>query len=372
LIAKEALPYKFKNEIHANEIVLLAYYIACINVEAVYQDIVKENQYQPFDGMVLTDTFQLYEQDKDMIATLLPENSSKRNRQKNQKITVIVANPPYSVQNQISYPRLDKKMKELVVDPSSARHKSGLYDTFFRALIWSSLKIDQTNGVVALVINNSWITSSIADEVRSFLAKTFSKIYIFDLKGDVRKTQFEKGLFDEGENIFGQKTQTGIALVVLVKGKVSKRGIFYATIGSGLSTHRKLGEISQIGSFNNLFAKYRYTKIAPNDQNDWINPRIKLPDDMHRLGSKSNEATSIFGEYTSGVKTNRDEWCINFSKRSLGENLKSTIDHYNSILDRPSRLSTSKRQKKKIKWDTTLETSLSRGQRARFEIQQIR
>ena len=96
LIPKQDIPYKYKNEIHANEIVLLAYYIACINVEAVYQDIVKENQYQPFNGMVLTDTFQLYEQDRDMVANLLPDNSNRRTAQKERDITVVIGNPPYS------------------------------------------------------------------------------------------------------------------------------------------------------------------------------------------------------------------------------------------------------------------------------------
>ncbi|MBT5632624.1 MAG: hypothetical protein HOJ13_07825 [Nitrospina sp.] len=164
LISEQNLDYKYKYEIHVNEVVLLAYYIAAINIESVYQDLIGENKYQSFNGMVFTDTFQLYEQEKDMIANLLPDNSKRRTKQKERNITVIIANPPYSAgqksanQNaaNISYANLDKRIEQTYAASSTATNKQDLYDSYIRAFSWETDRIGD-EGVIGFVSNAGWV-----------------------------------------------------------------------------------------------------------------------------------------------------------------------------------------------------------------------
>jgi predicted helicase len=373
LIPRKKLPCKYKNEIHANEIVLLAYYISCINIESVYQDLIRENEYHSFPGMVMTDTFQLSEIENDEVQNLMPQNSSRREKQKKISIKVIIGNPPYSVQNKIKYPKLDNSIKTLIVDKSNAKHKSGLYDSYYRAMIWAASNIDQ-NGVISFVINNSWIEASIADAFRSFLSDNFSHIYCIDLKGNIRKSRFDKAEDEEGQNVFGSKSQNGIAIIILIKKKdqTGKSEIYYKSIGSGLSTQDKLLKISEWKSVPALVEKKQFQKITPNKFNDWINPRLEVGSKMIRVGDKTGTKPTIFKSYTSGVKTNRDEWAINFSKETLAKNMSSTISYYEKIVDDPKKYEKSKNQQKKIKWDGTLENSFRRGQKEPFDPSQIR
>lgn len=199
LIKKDNLSYKYKNEVHANEIVLLAYYIAGINIESVYQEIVKENKYQKFDGIVLTDTFQLYEQERDMVADLLPDNSNKRKNQKNKPITVIIGNPPYSARQNsanddaqnVNYPNLDRRIEETYASESKATRVTDLYDSYIRAFRWASDRLTN-DGIIGFVTGSSWINKSFADGLRKCFSKEFQNIYIINLRGDIRKICFLK------------------------------------------------------------------------------------------------------------------------------------------------------------------------------------
>ncbi|MDP7197976.1 MAG: N-6 DNA methylase, partial [SAR202 cluster bacterium] len=194
LIKKENLSYKYKNEIHANEIILLAYYIAGINIESIYHELLKENQYQPFKGIVLTDTFQLYEQERDMIANLLPDNSNKRTRQKKINLRVIIGNPPYSAKQSsmnldaanISYKNLDYKIERTYALASAAVNKNSLYDSYIRAFRWASDRIGD-EGVIGFVTGAAWIDRNFADGLRKFHYDEFSSIFIINLRGDIRK-----------------------------------------------------------------------------------------------------------------------------------------------------------------------------------------
>ena len=158
IISKENMPYKYQNEVHANEIVLLAHYISCINIEATYHDIVGDETYVPFNGMVLTDTFQLYEQERDMIADLMPDNSMKRSLQKKTKIQVIFGNPPYSVGQKdagdnaknVTYPKLTDRIKRTYAKHASAQNLNSLHDSYIRAFRWASDRLD-SDGVIAFI-----------------------------------------------------------------------------------------------------------------------------------------------------------------------------------------------------------------------------
>lgn len=219
LISKEELPRKYGKEIHANEIVLLAYYIAAINIEAAYHGIVG-GEYKPFEGICLTDTFQLYEKD-DLVSRVLVDNSARRVRQKKLDIKVIIGNPPYSVgqdsQNDnnanVEYPQLDGRISETYGAQSSATNRISLYDSYVRAIRWASDRVGQS-GIIGFVTNASFIDGA-ANGLRKCLAEEFSSLYIFHLRGNQR-TAGERSK-KEGGKVFGSGSRAPVAISLLVK-----------------------------------------------------------------------------------------------------------------------------------------------------------
>lgn len=372
ILSAEQTKFKFQSEIHANEVLLLAYYIACVNIEAAYEDILRENEYKSFAGMVLTDTFQLFEQDKEKTSQLFPENSHRRTRQKDKNIQVIMGNPPYSVHSRTKYPKLDTSYKKMIIDTSTARHKSSLNDPFYKAIYWAALSIDQ-DGIVAFVINNSWITSSISDGFRKFLRQAFSHVYLLDLKGDIRKASFDKENSLEGGNIFDDKTQNGIVIAIFVKKSDYKEKaiVKYTDIGDCLTTSQKLNKLVNLPPIKELTDNKSSCRISPNEFEDWLNPRISVSEGIYRLGNKGDQDKAIFLDYTSGVKTNRDEWAINFSKNEITNNMKGMISFYNKILESPELFNKSKKEPTLIKWDGTLEKSFERREYANFKGERV-
>ena len=232
LIRKEDMLRKYKKEIHCNEIVLLAYYIADVNIEAVYHDIMHSEHYEMYDGICLTDTFQLNEHgDNDIFSQLFPENSERLQRQKKAPVRVIIGNPPYSVgqgsandnaQN-LRYPHLDKRIAETYAANTNATLKNSLYDSYIRAFRWASDRIAQCpdGGIVAFISNGSWIDGNAQDGMRKCLSEEFDKIYVYNLRGNQR-TSGELSR-KEGGKIFGSGSRTPIAITILVK-KGKKNG----------------------------------------------------------------------------------------------------------------------------------------------------
>ena len=236
LISKEQLEYKFKNELHANEIILLAYYIATINIETTYHDIINQDnkeqeskkEYQPFNGICLTDTFQLYEDDTPLLTPQLPVNSERLNKQKSLDIKVIIGNPPYSAgqnsgndNNQnLSYTKLDNSISSTYIKQSQHKGlKNSLYDSYIRAIRWASDRIGDT-GVIGYITNAGWIESNSGDGLRKTLKAEFSKLYIFHLRGNARTGGELRR--KEKDNIFGMGTRAPIAISILVKKPTSK------------------------------------------------------------------------------------------------------------------------------------------------------
>ena len=383
LIPKERLPYKYKNEIHANEMVLLAYYVACINIEAVYDDLVKENQYQPFNGMVLTDTFQLYEQERDMIADLLPDNSQRRTAQKERNIRVIVGNPPYSAGQKsandnlanITYSNLDRRIEETYVINSSAKNNRHLYDSYIRSFRWASDRVGH-EGVIGFVSGAGWIDRNFADGMRKSICGEFSKVYVFHLRGDIRKNILSKSAAGEGENIFGQGSMTGVAITILVKskGNVNSEILFY-DIGKDLKHAQKLTIIRGLKSINGISEKRLWALINPDKSGDWINQGDKMFSSYIALGDKSNNSpNTIFKNYTLGATTNRDAWCYNFSYNKLKENIQKTIKFYSDEINRYNAQEGSVdinnficRDTSKINWSRSLIKKLSKREEIIFD-----
>lgn len=332
LIKPEELEYKFKREIHANEIVLLAYYIAAINIESVYYSLMGGN-YQPFEGICLTDTFQMYERD-DLVGELLVDNSGRRKRQKKLDIRVIFGNPPYSVgqksendnNDNLSYPFLDGRIRETYVKKSSQSiGKKSIYDSYIRAIRWASDRIGK-GGVIGYISGSSFIEKFAMDGMRRSLADEFTSIHVVNLRGDIRKNMLSKGLAKEGGNVFESGSMTGIAISIFVKNPSAKESgrIFYHDIGDDLSSEEKLDRLSELGSiFGINHLPVGWTQIIPDRHGDWLKQRnddllVNIP-----LGMKKGlSGERIVDWYSYGVNTARDVWCYNYSKDDLIVNIQ--------------------------------------------------
>ena len=342
LIKKEELEYKYRNEIHANEIVLLAYYIAAINIEHVYHDLVG-GEYKPFQGICLTDTFQLYEKD-DLISNLLVDNSERRSKQKKLDIRVIMGNPPYSSGQtsandnnaNVAYAGLDQGIRDTYVAQTKATNKNALYDSYIRAIRWGSDRLG-SSGIIGFVSGSGFIEKPAMDGMRKCLAEEYSSIYIINLRGDIRKNMLSKGRAKEGGNIFDSGSMTGIAVTMFVKNPDSPdRGkIYYHDIGNDLSSEMKRLRLKEFVNIDGIKEKNGWLSISPDTFNDWINKRDESFDQFIVLGDKKNKATkTIFKNYSAGLKTQRDAWCYNSSKLNLRKNIKRTIEFYNSEVKR--------------------------------------
>ncbi|PJI30913.1 DEAD/DEAH box helicase [Acinetobacter pseudolwoffii] len=338
LIPPKQLTYKYKNEIHANELVLLAYYIAAINIEAVYHSEIID-EYTPFEGICLTDTFQMYEK-KDLVDQVLVDNSARRKRQMELPIQVIVGNPPYSAGQEsandnnanVKYPTLDEKIRQTYAERSVATLKNALYDSYIRAIRWASDRIS-TQGVIGFVTNAGFVDANTADGLRKCLAEEFSSLYIFHLRGNQR-TSGEKSR-QEGGKIFGSGSRAPIAISILVKNpKAEQYGqIYFHNIGDYLSRDEKLEKISELKNLQGITAINGWTAITPDEYGDWINQRDDSFYNFIEIGNKK-DGTGLFNTFSLGTSTNRDAWCYNSSHNRLDSNIKNFINFYNSELKR--------------------------------------
>lgn len=340
LITPEQLPYKYKNEIHANEIVLLAYYIAAINIEAVYHSLVG-GDYQPFQGICLTDTFQLYEKE-DLVDQILEHNSARRKRQKELDIRVIIGNPPYSVgqgdanaNNQnVAYPHLDERIRSTYAERSTATNKNALYDSYIRAIRWASDRIGDS-GVLGFVTNAGWVEANTADGLRLCLAEEFSSIYVFHLRGNARTSGELRR--KEKDNVFGMGSRAPIAISLMVKNPDAKQHgqIYFHDIGDYLSQEEKLDKISEFASLAGLSEANAWRMITPDQHGDWLRQRDDSFGEFIVIGEKGDkESKALFANYSAGVKTQRDAWCYNSSKNTVSNNMVRMVEFYNREVER--------------------------------------
>lgn len=346
LIQKNDLERKYKNELHANEIVLLAYYIAAINVENAYHDALKElkqkDSYAPFEGIVLTDTFQLNETDNnDFLSKMFPENSERVQKQKNAPIQVIVGNPPYSIgqrsandnaQN-LKYDNLDNRISETYVAETDAANTNSLYDSYIRAFRWSTDRLNNSGGIISFVSNGTWLDGNAASGFRKCLEKEFTAIYVFNLRGNQR-TSGELSR-KEGGKIFGSGSRTPISITLLVKNPKTKTGkakIYYHDIGDYLNREEKLKIVSVYKTFANKNLPLKI--ISPNKHSDWLIVRNKAFETLISIGDKTDKSNSTFFKliYSRGIGTSRDHWAYNFSKEFLIDNSKISVEYYNKTL----------------------------------------
>lgn len=388
LISREALERKYGREIHANEIVLMAYYIASVNIENVFHDLMgPDKEYHPFEGICLTDTFQLgedLENDNESRAALeevFPQNSQRVKKQRKKPITVIVGNPPYSIgqksandnaQNE-SYPTLESRIEHTYVAQSEAALNKSAYDSYIKAFRWASDRLNEKEGgVIGFVTNGAWLDANGLDGMRKCLAREFSAIYVFNLRGNQR-TSGELSR-KEGGKIFGSGSRTPIAITILVKKpKASDEAarIYYHDIGDYLSREEKLRIIRNMGDISNPLMQW--VTITPNEHGDWLNKRseqFKLYPSLEPEKKFGKGNKSFFEGFSLGLGTNRDAWVYNSSLVELQANITKTIDFYNQQVEsyKTAKKEMSlddfladKRDSTKIVWTDTLIRDLQKG-----------
>ncbi|WP_170120512.1 DEAD/DEAH box helicase [Komagataeibacter nataicola] len=340
LITKEQMLHKYRQELHANEIVLLAYYIASINIEATFSDLM-DGKYEPFEGICLTDTFRLNEP-HDLVSSSLEDNNRRIHKQKNLDIRVIMGNPPYSVgqesgndNNQnVAYPALNTRIAKTYAERSSATNKRALYDSYIRAIRWSSDRIGDC-GVIGFVTNAGFVDANTANGLRQCLTEEFSSIHVFHLRGNQR-TSGETSR-KEGGKIFNAGSRAPIAISLMVKNPNTKEQgrILFHDIGDYLTREQKLKRIQELASINGLTSEGLWQKLIPDEYGDWLRQRDDSFGKFIAIGSKDKNAGPVlFSTYSAGVKTQRDAWCWNAGKKALADNMQTTISAYNQELKR--------------------------------------
>lgn len=367
LIRPEDLERKYTRELFANELVLLSYYIAAINIETVYGEVAKEHglgsEYVPFNGMVLTDTFQLSESSHHLNLPAFRANSERAERELEQDIRVIVMNPPYSAgQNSANdnnqnekYPKLDERIAETYAQSSSGTNKNSIYDSYIRAIRWASDRV-KDSGVIAFVSNGSFIDGNAADGLRKCLVGEFSKLYVYNLRGNAR-TSGETRKREAG-NVFGGGSRTPVTICVLVKdpSHTGEAVLHYRDIGDYLSREEKLDIIAQEGSI----AHTEWEVIVPNEAADWINQRDEKYDTYQPIGDKATKGKpntpGVFQLYSNGLQTNRDPWVYNYSVEKLSSDVIRMVKNYNAqFVDGVKNMDPTK-----IKWSSSLEADYRR------------
>lgn len=349
LIPKEDLLRKYTQELHANEIILLSYYIAAINIEETFHNLTNNN-YLPFEGIVLTDTFESAERENSFIDELFNENNERLKKQQNKPIFAIVGNPPYSARqtndndnNQNTrYPLIDDQIKNTYVKYSSASNKNTLYDSLVRAFRWSTDRIGE-QGVISFVTNNSYIDSQTASGIRKCFYEDFNYLYIINLRGSVRGRSGDDAK-REGQNVFN--ILTGVSICLLIKDGSDKHELKYYDIGDYLTRDEKLEKLNSFKSIDDI----DWSIIIPDKSNDWINQRDEKYLEFISIDPEEN---GIFKMKSLGVSTNRDAWVYGFSKDNVNDNTVRMITNVNSEMDRLKNIVGKQEKISQLNSDTT-------------------
>lgn len=339
LIRPEDTARKYVKELHATEIMLLAYYVAAVNIEVTYNSLRAEEakrdgkpepEYVPFNGIALADTFQVYEDDDALDLEIFEENNERIERQKSAPIQVIVGNPPYSsgqnsandLNANLKYPTLDAHIENTYAARSVSTNKNSLYDSYLRAFRWAADRIDD-QGVIAFITNNGWIDANTGAGVRLSFVDDFSDIYVYNLRGNSRNSGEQAKR--EGGNVFN--VRVGICVTIAVK-DTSQSGcqIHYYEVDDYASREEKLQQVSH-GTLDTI----EWVQIAANEYGDWLNHRSPEFGMWPVIGDKGKERRNVtcFAEYCRGLETGRDVWVYNSSLDRLHDSVIKIGKKYN-------------------------------------------
>ena len=378
------LPHKYGRELHCNEVMLLPYYIAAMNIEHEYYELT--GQYAPFVGICLVDTFELAEEIQPSL--FAPENTARVQAQQGQKITVIIGNPPYNV-GQVNendnnknrkYTTMDKRVRDTYSQASKATNKNALADPYVKAVRWAADRIGD-EGIVAFVSNSGFLDGVATDGMRRHLADDFDAIYVLDLGGNVRKNPKLSGTT---HNVFG--IQIGVSFNFLVK-KGSKADspaeIFYARVEENWRKEQKYRYLDEKQRYGNV----EWTRITPDKRHTWLTEGLHAEfETFMPMGSKEAKAAKgeavdvLFHVFSNGVKTNRDPWVYNFNRPALPQNMRGMIDTYNEQVFKWEKQRNPAANvddfvvpdDKKIGWSSGLKQALKKGKTTEFLLKKVR
>ena len=310
LIQPDDLERKYRQELHANELVLLAYYIAAVNIEEVFRGRHGEDSgYEPFNGIVLTDTFNLNKAEKLTLfpREWLPDNNERAERQQKLPIQVIVGNPPWSAGQRsstddnpnVEYPELEERISKTYAESSTVTNKRHLYDTYKMAIRWASDRIYK-QGVIAFVTNGSWIDGNADSGIRACLSEEFSSIHVLNLRGNQR-TQGERSR-REGGKVFGSGSRAPVAITIFVKNPNATHDgckIHYRDIGDYLTREEKLEALREAVSIKGISD---WQIITPDVHHDWIEQRSEAFTEFYPLGRRKQRQVKWIMQYLSCIR----------------------------------------------------------------------
>ena len=384
LIQPDDLERKYRQELHANELVLLAYYIAAVNIEEAFRGRHGEDSgYEPFNGIVLTDTFNLNKAEDPTLfpREWLPDNNERAERQQKLPIQVIVGNPPWSAGQRsstddnpnVEYLELEARISETYAEYYEGANIRQLYDTYKMAIRWASDRVDK-QGVIAFVTNGSWIDGNADSGIRACLAEEFSAVHVLHLRGNQR-TQGERSR-REGGKVFGSGSRAPVAITILVKNPNATHAgcrIHYRDIGDYLTRQQKLAALTEAVSIKGISD---WQTITPNKHHDWVDQRSEAFAQFYPMGSKETKAgkanDAIFRLYSLGLATGRDAYIYNFSRDACAENAeRMTQDYLAALSDLDENLEltvneVTQQHDLNIKWNRELENNLKRKKRTEF------
>ena len=383
-IRPTALEEKYMTELHCNEVMLLPYYIASMNIEHEFYE--ATGDYQPFEGICLVDTFDLAE-DRQLPLFAL-DNTRRVEEQKETPMFVVIGNPPYNV-GQVNendnnknrkYQTMDKRVAETYAKDSKATLKNQLSDPYVKAIRWASDRIGQ-EGVVAFVTNNSFLDGVAFDGMRKHLADDFEAIYILDLSGNVRKNPKLSGTT---HNVFGIQVGVSINFFIKRRGNANSQAeIFYARVDEFWRKEDKYRYLDSKEYYRNI----EWQSIRPDQRYTWLTEGLRAEfETFIPMGTKEAKAARgeavdvIFKIYSNGVKTNRDAWAYNFNRSALAENMSGMIDTYNEQVFKWEHQGNRAANvndfvgydDKKISWSRDLKVKLKREQTAKYANHKVR
>ncbi len=383
-----ALDKKYRGELHCNEVMLLPYYIATMNIEHAYFE--KMGRYEPFKHICFVDTFDTFglmdtPHQTGQFAFLTQENTLRVKEQKDTPMFVVIGNPPYNASqanendNNKNRPHeaVDARVRATYAAASTAQLKNKLYDPYVKSLRWASDKIGE-EGIIAFITNNSFLDAAMFDGMRQCLAEEFDWLHIVDLGGNIRKGQ--KG----DSNVFG--IQVGVSINFFVKTKQQRAGIArirYTDEAAALSKERTFQFLAAREHIGNV----TWRELQPNARQLWLTEGLEPDfDTFLPMGTKKAKAAkgdvegTLFKTYSLGVVTNRDAWVYNFDARALTENLSRMMEFYNAEVGRWERrmdrdISVTdfvSQERTQIKWTDRLKTAAKKGTLVTFSAEKIR
>lgn len=383
-IPKRDLPRLYRGQMFANEVMLLPYYIAALNIEHAYFELTGE--YEPFEGLCFVDTLDLAESAQSAFSFMTEENTARVQRQKKAPITVIIGNPPYNV-GQINendnnknrkYLEIDERLRETYAKDSRASSVNKLSDAYVKFFRWATDRLQERDGVVCLVTNNGFVDQIAFDGMRKHLLQDFTRIYHIDLHGNVRENPKLSGTT---HNVFG--IQVGVGVTVAVRrAEHTNQKLFYHRVPEDWRKEEKLSWLIKAESIKRV----KWQQLKPDARHNWLIPEGSeefyslLPlGSREAKSAKTSRGEAIFKTFSIGVNTSRDAWVYSFRKDDLEVQIKKSIETYNSEIDRWKRANRPKNidafvtnDPTKIKWSSRLKETFLRELYAQFDEAKIR